>query len=110
MAFEGDGGVEFPEAAENGVDAGLADLGGGLEELAVEVGGFEGAAMREDEVADTGSGEFESDEAAEATNARDEDGGGLEFALAVFTDTGHPHLPLVAGAVVGGEVGEGHGG
>lgn len=110
VAFEGDGGVEIAEAAEDGVDAGLAEVVGGLEELAVEVGGFEGAAVGEDEAADTGGGEFESDETTEAADAGDEDGGGFKFALAVFADTGDPHLPLVAGVVIGGEVGEGHGG
>lgn len=109
VAFEDKGGVEIAEAAEDGVDAGLAEVVGGLEELAVEVGGFEGAAVGKDEASDTGGGEFEGDETAEAAYAGDEDRGGFEFALAFFADTGNPHLPLVAGAVIGGEVGEGHG-
>jgi hypothetical protein len=109
VAFEGDGGVEIAEAAEDGVDARLADVVRGLEKLAVEVGGFEGAAVGEDEAADAGGGKFESDEAAEAADAGDEDGGGFQFALTVFADPGDPHLPLITGAVFGGEVGEGHG-
>jgi hypothetical protein len=103
VAFEINGGVQFPETAQDGVDARLADLVGGLQQLAIEVSALKDAAVSENEAADARSGEFEGDETSEAADAGDQHGGGFEAALTVLAHAGHPHLPLVAGMVCGGQ-------
>ncbi len=76
-----------------------------LEQLPIEVAGAEGARVREDQRAHTGSGELVRNVPTQTAHPGDKRGRSLEFALGRFTKAGQPHLPFVNGALLGGQFG-----
>jgi hypothetical protein len=98
--------VEGLETGDGAVDAGFPDVIVGHQELSIEVGVPEKAAMGEDEATDASGGEFEGDHAAETTDAGDEDGGGLETALGGGAEAGDIGLPFVGGDFLRGQFGQ----
>ncbi len=79
-------GVEGNELLLGGVEFGLSDVVGGVEDLALEVGVVDGVELDEAEGSDAGGGEVEGDGAAEAAGADDEDFGVEEFELPFEAD------------------------
>ena len=89
-----------------GVDLELADGGGGVDDLALQVAGVDDVEVDQAERADAGGGEVERERRAEAAGADAEDLGGLELLLAFHADLGQDEVARVAGDLFVGELGE----
>ena len=99
-------GVEALEHDLRGVDLELADGGGGVDDLALEVGGVDGIEVDEADGAYSGSGEIEGERGSEASGADAEDLGGLELLLAFHANLGQDEVTGIAGDLLVGELGE----
>ncbi len=86
------GGVEGLEAGGGGGGFGLAGIGFGEEDLALEIGEGDDIVVDDDEVADAGGGEVEEGWAAETASAETEDGGAGEFILGFGAEAGEGEL------------------
>ena len=99
-------GIEALEHDLGGVDLELADGGGGVDDLALEVRGVDGVEVDEADGAYSGGGEIEGERGAEASGADAEDLGGLELLLAFHADLGQDEVAGVTGDLLVGELGE----
>ena len=99
-------GLRASELFFGGVEFFAADVGGGVDDLALKVAGVDDVEVDQAECADAGGGEVESERGAESAGADAEDFGGLEPLLAFHADLGEDEVAGVAGKVVGGELGE----
>ena len=103
LAKDGQGTLSLAEVVKEAplcaLDARLAELRVGHEELAVQVRGLHISRVREDHAPHAGGGELVGDDAAEASHTRDEHGRALEPLLPLLAEVGDPGLPLIGGAL-----------
>ena len=103
MRLDGDVRVEAGERAGGALGLRPADLGGGVQDLALEVGEADRVVVDDAEGADAGGGEVEERRAAEAAGPDDEHAGGAEALLAGAADLVQHDVAGVAGELVRGE-------
>ena len=89
-------GVQALEHDLGGVDLELADGGGGVDDLALQVAGVDGVEVDQAERADAGGGEIECERRAQAAGADAQDLGGLQLLLAFHADFGQDQVARVA--------------
>lgn len=95
--------IRRAQAAGGGDDLEFADGGVVVEELALEVVGFDAVKVGDAERADAGGREVEGGGTAEAAGADDEDAGGREFLLAGDAELIEQDVPAVAREFGGGK-------
>jgi hypothetical protein len=95
--------IQLAKPASGAFDPGSAESGVGHEELSIQVALFDHPGMGKDDPADARRGKFVRGQSAQAANARDQDGSGLQLPLARVADAGDPHLPLVGLAFFRGQ-------
>ena len=100
VRLDGDVRVEAGERAGGALGLGRADLGGGVQHLALQVGEADRVVVDDAEGADAGGGEVEERRAAEAAGADDEHAGGLQALLAGAADLVQHDVAGVAGELV----------
>ena len=103
MRLDRDVRVEPGERAGGAFGLGLADLGGGVQHLALQVGEADGVVVDDAERADAGGGEVEERRAAEAAGADDEHARGAQALLAGAADLVQHDVAGVAVELVGRE-------
>jgi hypothetical protein len=81
MRFEADMGIQRAQAGDGGLNLGPADVGGGVQDLALEIGDLHDVGIDEAQQADAGGGEIEERGGTEAAAADDQDAAGAELFL-----------------------------
>lgn len=100
---DGEKRIEREQAAGGGGGFGQAGVGGGVEDLPLEVGDVDGVGVDDGDAADAGGGEVEEGGAAESAGANDEYGAALQRGLRLGAEAGEREVALVTGKFVGGK-------
>ena len=96
-------GVVGFDVVQGGLDFGASDVGGVVEDLALEVGEFHHIKINDAEFAHAGQGQVHGRGGAEPAGADDEGAGGHHPALAGAADVLHDDVPAVAFDLFGGQ-------
>jgi hypothetical protein len=89
-------GIQGAQAADGGIDLGAADVGRGVQDLALQVGDLHLVGIHEAEEADAGGGEVVEGGRAEAAAADDQHAPGAELFLGMAAEPGQVEVAGVA--------------
>ena len=96
VKVELDVGVDGGEVLASRLELWAADVGGGVQNLPLEVGVIDDVEIDQSDSADASSGQVESQRRAQTAGTDQEDAGGLEALLAGHRDLGHDEVAAVA--------------